>query len=651
MTTLKTLFPSLSDMMRYASGIDASNSIEDLTASSLYALKRVNTVVPADIVSLITAIPDTPIAHALCQAVANATMAQHITFQSISLRKSGTDIYKYELESMRRGYNEAYFAGMDTLLSILMSTPAEDDPAKEPITLWQTSRFATMLASCRIKSCEQMDAIYPIDLSYLFFFRTLPLQRESLNERLSAYYAKLPDQTAPVLAASAASSTTPAPQTTPTAAGESATVPGSSAAGQTSTLQQTLDLALVKSTIAKALRRFDPIEFPATMRNLLDDSTATRSAAAEREAAITLAQQMETEVAQLLENIDMLTAPTSPYTTYPPLHHLQLPNRQNNNVPMKTPTTIPISCNGRTYDIPNSWDLVSPRVFLNFVSNLLDHYAGRMSIDEIKLRWLCDAMGWRVSRVINSDALPNALILSQRITCLFTPPQAEKATVPGSFAAGQKPTQQPPTQQPPCPRCQARVVPNLCFARQMLPVVKINSRRYPAYHVESTYDSLTVSLTALQFIEAREQLARGDKALPLLAAILYFPGTYDSQRAQILAQEMSRLPLQTLTAIQMNFIALLNCLFTRTDFSILANFKPSDPSPISTDMADALYDLSSDGLGSSREVEQMNVITYLRILRKKTIEAVRQMRSLEWDVVRISQETRLPIPIIQKIIE
>ena len=298
MTTLKTLFPSLSDMMRYASGIDASNSIEDLTASSLYALKRVNTVVPADIVTLITAIPDTPIAHALCQAVANATMAQHITFQSIALRKSGTDIYKYELESMRRGYNEAYFAGMDTLLSILMSTPADDDPALQLITLWQTSRFATMLASCRIKSCEQMDAIYPIDLSYLFFFRTLPLQRESLNERLNTYYAKLP-------------------QTTPTsAAGEKATVPGSFAAGQTTPLQQTLDLALVKSTIAKALRRFDPIEFPATMRNLLDDSTASRSAAAEREAAIALAQQMESEVAILLENIDMLTAPTSPYTTY-----------------------------------------------------------------------------------------------------------------------------------------------------------------------------------------------------------------------------------------------------------------------------------------------------------------------------------------------
>ena len=52
------------------------------------------------------------------------------------------------------------------------------------------------------------------------------------------------------------------------------------------------------------------------MRNLLDDSTASRSAAAEREAAIALAQQMESEVAILLENIDMLTAPTSPYTTY-----------------------------------------------------------------------------------------------------------------------------------------------------------------------------------------------------------------------------------------------------------------------------------------------------------------------------------------------
>lgn len=51
------------------------------------------------------------------------------------------------------------------------------------------------------------------------------------------------------------------------------------------------------------------------------------------------------------------------------------------------------------------------------------------------------------------------------------------------------------------------------------------------------------------------------------------------------------------------------------------------------------------------EVEQMNLLTYLRILRKKTIEAVRQMRSMEWDVIRISQETTLPVSVIQQIID
>lgn len=265
MTDLKTLFPSLSDMMRYATGIDASNSIDDLTPSALYAFKRIHTVVPSDIVELIAAIPGSVVCEALRQAVANATMAQHITFQSIHLRKSGTDIYKYELESMRRGYNEAYYAGMDSLLAVLMAQAKDADPAKEIITRWQTSRFASMLASCRIRTCEEMDAIMPIDLSYLFFFRTLPLQRESLNERLEAYYAK-------------------------------------------SDKKESLDLALVKSTVAKALRRFDPMEFPATMRNLLEDCTASRSAAAERQAAVELAQQMEAGVAHILENIDMLTS-------------------------------------------------------------------------------------------------------------------------------------------------------------------------------------------------------------------------------------------------------------------------------------------------------------------------------------------------------
>ncbi|MGN1230255.1 MAG: hypothetical protein ACI4T5_11475, partial [Prevotella sp.] len=162
---------------------------------------------------------------------------------------------------------------------------------------------------------------------------------------------------------------------------------------------------------------------------------------------------------------------------------------------------------------------------------------------------------------------------------------------------------------------------------------------------------LTTSLTALQYIEAQQALQQGTPSLPMLAAILYCPQPYSSTLAQQLADKMQQLPAVTLMAIQMNFIAFTTALYTQTEFALLSRFQPKKQSPIATDMADALYDLCADGLGTHEQVEQMNLLTYLRILRKKTIEAVRQMRSLEWDVVKISQETTLPVSVIQQIID
>lgn len=268
-TTFQSLFPTIADLMQYAPGVETSNSVDDYAPSGAIAIKKITSIIPAsllDKISTPSSEEGSPLLSALKQAVANATLAQHLVFDSVRRRKSGTDVYKYEIEAMRRSYTESYLAAMDTLLSLL----ADDED-------FLSSRFGQLLSSCQIKTCEQMDTIYPIDLSYLFFYRTLPLQRESLSERLAPYYEKLPDS--PHLA--------------------------------------TLDLALVKSTIAKALRRFDIMELPATMRNLLDDSTASRSGKDERTAALDLALQLEADVNTLLDSLDVVLAdtPTNDYVS------------------------------------------------------------------------------------------------------------------------------------------------------------------------------------------------------------------------------------------------------------------------------------------------------------------------------------------------
>ena len=102
--------------------------------------------------------------------------------------------------------------------------------------------------------------------AYLFFFRTVPLQKETLDELLAVYFDKTSDERIIAM----------------------------------------LRLVLAKKTIAKALRRFDILEFPPTIRNLFDDNTASRNGRDEHDNALVLADRLDSEADQLLGNVDML---------------------------------------------------------------------------------------------------------------------------------------------------------------------------------------------------------------------------------------------------------------------------------------------------------------------------------------------------------
>ena len=141
-----------------------------------------------------------------------------------------------------------------------------------------------MLEKCQIHSAEVFDTIFPIDLSYFFFFRLVPLQKETLDEQLAVYFDKITEENA-------------------------------------SRIEQPLYLALAKKTIAKSLRRFDILEFPPTIRNLFDESHASRSGKDELVAALSLADRLDREAEQLLLNVDTLlstdtTADVSSYSAY-----------------------------------------------------------------------------------------------------------------------------------------------------------------------------------------------------------------------------------------------------------------------------------------------------------------------------------------------
>lgn len=265
MNILVDIFKNFSTFSLYAPGVETNMDLNDLRSSGLTARKRIETVISRAVFDeLLKEKEDSPLMEALRAAMSNMTMANQIIFDSVNRRKGEVNVYKYELEAMKRSYMENYCNAIDTLVQLL-SEPTEGEIAE----LWRKTPYFPILERCEIKTMDQMDSIYPIDASYLYFFRTIPLQKETLDEVMSIYFEKLTDD-------------------------------------NRERIRPILLLALVKKTIAKSLRRFDILEFPSTIRNLFDDSHAARSGKDESSAIFALADRLDREAEELLSNADTL---------------------------------------------------------------------------------------------------------------------------------------------------------------------------------------------------------------------------------------------------------------------------------------------------------------------------------------------------------
>lgn len=270
MNILVDIFKNFSTFSLYAPGVETNMDLNDLRSSGLTARKRIETVISRAVFEeLLKEEENSPLMEALRAAMANMTMANQIIFDSVNRRKGEVNVYKYELEAMKRSYMENYCNSIDTLVQLL-SEPTEGEIAE----LWRKTPYYPILERCEIKTMDQMDAIYPIDASYLYFFRTVPLQKETLDEVMSIYFEKLTDD-------------------------------------NRERIRPILLLALVKKTIAKSLRRFDILEFPSTIRNLFDDSHAARSGKDESSAIFALADRLDREAEELLSNADTLLSSES----------------------------------------------------------------------------------------------------------------------------------------------------------------------------------------------------------------------------------------------------------------------------------------------------------------------------------------------------
>lgn len=245
------IFQDVAEFRKCAPGINAHISFDELTSSAVSAKKRISDMITIEIWDGISATPESDesaIKTSLKIAYANLTMHHAIVFNIVSLRLSGkADVYKSELEAMKRQYIDNYFNAMDSLIKDLSQSTQYKD-------LWQETEHHKMIDGLQLKTTAQFNNFYGIDMSYLFFFRSVSLQRELLiEEGMNTIYERAADK---------------------------------------ADLVEKLHFALSKLIIALALVRFDIIELPPTIRSLFDEQKSTRAGADEATRAQLLASQL-----------------------------------------------------------------------------------------------------------------------------------------------------------------------------------------------------------------------------------------------------------------------------------------------------------------------------------------------------------------------
>ena len=245
-------------------GLESNLTFADLNASALTARKRVTDLIGGTLYESIVENKqtNTDMFEAMRTAIANYVARQHLVFDTITRRKDNIDVYKYELEEMERAYMDNYFSSMDTLMHLLSSDQNSG---------WSDTRLAKNLKSLPIQDAGRFDDLYPIDMSYLFFFRTVPLQREIFEENLSGLYGKvdaMPETERPILT-------------------------------------NRLDRITARWTVALAMSRFDITEFPAVIKNLFSDSKAARSGQTVQQRLLQMAEELTAQCKSDLEALQM----------------------------------------------------------------------------------------------------------------------------------------------------------------------------------------------------------------------------------------------------------------------------------------------------------------------------------------------------------
>ena len=262
MNAINDLFQSVAEFRKFVPGISANIEFSELNSSAISARKQIRNIITGELWDQIRDERDETddARYYLCNAFGNLIMHKSLIFDIISKRTAeSVDIYKQEYESMRRQYIDNYYNAMDSLIQELTENGAYS-------ALWEETRDYKLLSELKIQGTAEFNSYYGIDMSYLFFFRTIPLQREILLDGLGDLFTSVTLR---------------------------------------DDLTSKLKLALSHLVVALALSRFDIIELPATIRSLFDDQKTTRSGSDEQNRVLRLSEDLRNNAKSIISAVEL----------------------------------------------------------------------------------------------------------------------------------------------------------------------------------------------------------------------------------------------------------------------------------------------------------------------------------------------------------
>lgn len=262
MNAITDLFQNVAEFRKYVPGISANIEFSELNSSAISARKQIRNIITKELWDLIRdeVMPGSDARIYLSNAFGNLIMHKSLIFGVVSNRTNDKgDVYKHEYESMQRQYIDNYYNAMDSLIQELTESATYS-------AVWKATPNYKLISDLKIQTTQEFDSFYGIDLSYLFFFRTIPLQREILLDGLNDLFIRV--------------------ETTPD-------------------LVSKLKMALTHLVVALALSRFDIIELPATIRSLFNDQKTTRSGTDEQSRVLRLSAELRDNARSIIQAVEI----------------------------------------------------------------------------------------------------------------------------------------------------------------------------------------------------------------------------------------------------------------------------------------------------------------------------------------------------------